>query len=77
VTRQTDLALLTDDWHVILKFNIVEQSLQEHVGNSNQAVIFLRLVEWIVPAGRSIILANTAAVGFNVHMQTLHNDSFP
>jgi len=59
--QQTDLALLTDDWHLIFQFDIIEQRLQEYVGNSNQTVIFLRLIERIVSAGRGIILPITHA----------------
>jgi len=41
--RQTDtshLALLADDWHVILQLYVIEQRLQEDVSDANQTVIF-------------------------------------
>ena len=49
-------ALLADDWHMIFKFDVVEHSLQEYVGDSDQTVILLRLVEWIVLARRCVVL---------------------
>lgn len=41
------LPLLADDGRVVVEGDVMEQRLQEHVGNTNQVVILLRLVEWI------------------------------
>lgn len=41
----TYLSLLTDDGHMIVQLDIMEQTLQEDVGHSNQVVVLLGLVE--------------------------------
>lgn len=39
------LALLADDGGVVVQGDIVEQRLQEYVGDADEVVILLRLVE--------------------------------
>ena len=50
------LSLLADNWHVIIKGDIIEQSLQENVCNTDQVVILLWLIEWIAFLRGSFIL---------------------
>ena len=41
----THLSLLTNNGHVIIEFDVIEQRIQEDVSNANQIVVLLRLVE--------------------------------
>lgn len=43
--RMTNLSLLIDDGNGVLQFHIVEQALKKDVGYSDQAVVFLLIVE--------------------------------
>lgn len=53
-TRQTArksavhyLPLLVDDGHCILQLDIMEETGQENIGHTDQAVVFLLIEEWI------------------------------
>jgi len=54
----TDLSLLTNNWCMIFKFDVIEESFNKDVGDPDQTVIFLRLIERIVLAGWCVILHN-------------------
>lgn len=50
------LPLLTDDGHMVIKFDIVEETFKEDISYTNQVVVFLWLVKWICFNRLAIIL---------------------
>ena len=50
VCRLHYLSLLANNWHMIIEFDVIKQSFEENVGNTNETVIFLRFIEWVVLA---------------------------
>ena len=50
------LSLLADDGHLVVELDVIEQSFEKDVGNTDQVVVLLRLVERVASDGRSGLL---------------------
>ena len=50
------LSLLADDGHLVVELDVIEQSFEKDVGNTDQVVVLLRLVERVASDRRSGLL---------------------
>jgi hypothetical protein len=57
ISANTNLSLLADDWNMIFKLDVIKQGFKKNVCHTNQALILLGFIEWIIFAwGRDVIL---------------------
>ena len=58
------LALLADDGHLVVELDVIEQSFEKDVGNTDQVVVLLRLVERVASDRRSRLLRTSCITSY-------------